>query len=190
MVFDKPAVPKPIGMKTICIFGEICEATSAAVIPELVECEFERDNIKELHIYICSEGGYLSHCFAIIDFILFLKKQFNLKIYTYALGEIASGGFFLFLLGEKRVMFPSCRIYVHEHITVDEEPKTYSNRIKEDKTTEKALYETYLNYTAQQLGTTKRRAKTLLALDKWLSSKDIARFNILGGASNEQAKSK
>ena len=189
MVFDHetPKRQRAIGRKTIGIFGEINESTTAAIIPELIEEEFERDNIKELHIYICSEGGFLSHCFAIIDFLLMLKERFGVMIYTYALGEIASGGFFLFLLGDKRMLYPSCRIFVHEHITTNEEPKTYSTRIKEDKTSEKALYEMYLAYTSTQLGTTKRRAKTLLAMNKWLSKKDIKQYNILGDK-DDQAK--
>lgn len=177
---DIAAVPKVPGVSSICVFGEIGEATTASVIPELMAIDFEDENIKELHIYICSEGGYLSHCFAIIDFILALKKQFNLTIYTYGLGEIASGGFFLFLLGDVRKLFPSCRIFVHEHITVGDEPQTYSDRLKADKTTEKELYETYLNYTAMMLGVNKRKAKSLLAKNKWLNKRDIKNYNILG----------
>lgn len=176
---SETAQPKPPAIKALCIFGEISEDTSSTVIPELLETDFEGENIKELHLYICSEGGYLSHCFAIIDFIRVLKRQFNLTIYTYGLGEIASGGFFLFLLGDKRILFPSCRIFVHEHITVDQEPQTYSDRLKADKTTEKELYETYLAYTSEELGISKKKAKTLLAKNKWLNSRDIKTYNIL-----------
>lgn len=173
-------VRKDTGIKTICIFGEISEDTSASIIPELINIDFEGENVKELHLYICSEGGYLSHCFAIIDFILALKKQFDLTIYTYGLGEIASGGFFLFLLGDYKYLFPSCRIFVHEHIIINEEPQTYSDRLKANKTIEKELYNTYLNYTAEQLRITKLKAKKLLAKNKWLSKQDIKTYNILG----------
>lgn len=174
--------------KQIGIFGEIDESTSSSVIPELLSTEWEKDKIKELHIYICSEGGYITHCFAIIDFVLALKEKFGLTVYTYGLGEIASGGFFLFLLGDKRMLFPSCRVYVHEHITVNEEPKTYSNRIKEDKTSEKELYENYLGYTAMQLKTTKKRAKALLAKDKYLNTREIKQYRILGDEDDNQEK--
>lgn len=171
---------EPVIIKSVCVFGEIGESTSSTVIPELLETNFIEENIKELHLYICSEGGMLSHCFALIDFIQVLKRQHNLTVYTYGLGEIASGGFFLFLLGDKRVLFPNCRIFVHEHITIDREPQTYSDRLKEDKTTEKELYETYINYTSTQLKVSNKRAKTLLAKNKWLTKRDIKSFNILG----------
>lgn len=167
-------------VRTFCIFGEIGDDTAAALIPQLMDLEFEKEKIKKINLYICSEGGYLPQCFAIIDFITSLKYQHNLTIHTYGLGEIASGGFFLFLLGDKRDLFPSCRIFVHEHITVDEEPQTYSDRIKADKTTEKELYQIYLNYTANRLGITKQKARRLLAKNKWLSKKDIENYNILG----------
>lgn len=180
------AKSKDTNVKAITIIGEIGESTTATVIPDLLETDFEENKIKELHIYICSEGGNFSDCFAIIDFITVLKEQFNLTIYTYGLGEISSGGFFLFLLGDNRILFPSCRTFVHEHITINEEPKTYSDRLKEDKTTEKELYEIYLNYTAKQLGLSKKKAKALLAKNKWLNKKDIKCYNILGEIKNEQ----
>ena len=179
----KPVIPN---IKSICIFGEIGEDTTATVIPELLETDFEKENITELHIYICSEGGLLSYCFALLDFIQVLKAQFNLTIYTYGLGEIGSGGFFLFLLGDKRILFSNCRVFVHEHITINPEAKTYSDRLKETKTTEKELYETYLNYTIKQLNITKKEAKRLLAKNKFLNKKDIKVYKILG-EEDEQA---
>lgn len=176
---NKPPTEQKQASKAICIFGEINDSTSGSVIPELLETEFEEENIKELHIYICSEGGELSHCFAIIDFIQLLKKRFNFTIYTYGLGEIASGGFFLFLLGDKRITFPNCRVFVHEHVIMNDESKTYSERIKNDKTIEKTLYETYLNYTLDRLKITKTKAKKLLQLNKWLSKNDIKKYNLI-----------
>ncbi len=169
-----------MSIKSIYVFGEISESTSSCIIPDLAETDFKTDKIKQLHIYICSEGGYLSHSFAIIDFITKLKKKYKFTIHTHAMGEIASGAFFLFLLGDKKILYPSCRIYVHEHSTINEEPKTYSIRIKEDKTSEKLLYEMYLKYTSTQLNLSRRKAKLLLKRNAWLSSGDIKRFNILG----------
>lgn len=177
MIFN---APESSGIKVLFVIGEIDEGTSGTIIPELLETDFEKNNIKELHFYICSEGGYLTHCFAIIDLILAIKKQFNLKIVTYGLGEIASGGFFLFLLGDKRILFPTCRVYVHEHITFGDESQTYSERLKADKTIEKELYKIYSNYTATQLGISKVKAKRLLAKKKYLTAKEIKDYSILG----------
>ena len=113
-----------------------------------------------------------------------LKKQFNVTIYTYGLGELASGGFFLFLLGDHRYIFPSCRVFVHEHITLNDDYRTYGQRLRDDKTIEKELYEMYLSYTVNQLGITKKRTSSLLAKNKWLSTSEIKDYNILGDNTN------
>ena len=169
-----------INIQNLFIFGEIETTTASEVISQITETDFEQENIKELHIYICSEGGFLSYCFAIIDMIRKIKKEHNITIYTYGLGEISSAGFFLFLLGDVRQLLPNCRIFVHEHITVDPEPQTYSDRLKADRTTEKLLYKSYFDYTKNQLGISDKKVKKLLAKNAWLTKKDIEKYNIVG----------
>lgn len=164
-------------LKILYIVGEVNESTTAEVAKELIEAEWEEENIRELHIYICSEGGYLRDCFAVIDLVQKIKSEFNITIRTYGLGEVASAGFFIFLLGDERQLFPSCRVFVHEHITMGTE-QTYGERIKADKTEEKEVYENYVKYTSERLGISVTKVKNLLKKNKWLTKKEIKTYRI------------
>ena len=164
--------------KNIYIIGEVNENTTSEVVRELIDINWEKENIKEFNIYISSMGGFLSDCFAIIDLTLQLKKDRNIIINTYGLGEVASAGFFLFLLGDTRTLYPSCRVFVHSHITVGDE-KTFVERVKADKTEEKELYNNYVDYMANQLGVSTTKAKNLLKKNKWLTKKEIRDYNII-----------
>lgn len=174
---QKATLPIPPSFKTLYIMGEVNENTTTEVTREIIESDWSGDNIRELHIYICSEGGYLRDCFAIIDLIRQIKKQFNITVRTYGLGEVASAGFFIFLLGDERQLFPSCRVFVHEHITVGTE-QTYGERIKADKTEEKEVYDNYVRYTAECLDISTRKVKNLLKKNKWLTQQEIKTYGI------------
>lgn len=163
--------------KIVYIVGEVNEGTTEQILREVVETNWKEDSIKELDIYIVSEGGYLRDCFAIIDLITLLRKEKNITVNTYGLGEIASAGFFLFLLGDKRFLYPSCRVFVHEHITINDE-KTYGERLKADRTEEKEVYDNYVSFTASRLDISITKAKNLLKKNKWLTKKEIEKHNI------------
>lgn len=170
--------------KIIHVIGEVNENTTENITKELIETNWKEDNIKELHIYICSEGGYLRDCFAIIDLIEDIREKDDIIIRTYGLGEVASAGFFIFLLGDERILYPSCRVFVHEHITIGDE-KTYGERIKADKTEEKEVYDNYVNFTAERLNITNTKAKNLLRKNKWLTKKEVKNYNIHRKLDNE-----
>lgn len=163
--------------KNLYIIGEVNDGISNELIREMVEIDWEENPIKELNIYINSQGGFLSDCFAIIDLIQEFKNKYNFIINTFGLGEVASAGLFLFLLGDNRFLFPSCRVFVHSHITVSAE-KTYDERIKEDNTDEKAIYNNYVEFMANRLNISTAKAKNLLKKCKWLTKKEIKDYNI------------
>ena len=169
---------KTINIKTLYAIGDVDEVMSKEIIKEMVEHDWDEDKPDEIHLYISSEGGYLHDCFAMIDIIDIFRKRFNFKVITFGLGEIASAGFFLFMLGDDRVLFPSCRVFVHEHITVSSE-QTYSERIKADKGEETIVYSNYVDYTSRRLNLSKAKAKTLLKKNKWLTDKEVKNFNII-----------
>jgi ATP-dependent protease ClpP protease subunit len=171
---EKESTPET---KALFVIGEVNETTVEGIVKDIVETDWIEDNIKEVHMYICSEGGYLRDCFAVIDIIQQIKMQFNLTIRTYGLGEVASAGFFLFLLGDDRFLFPSCRVFVHEHITINDE-KTYGERLKADKTEEREVYDNYVRYTAERLQIGVTKAKNLLKKNKWLTKKEIKAHGI------------
>jgi ATP-dependent protease ClpP protease subunit len=162
--------------KTIYIIGEIDETVANETISGLLAANWEE--VKTLNLYITSPGGFLSACFAITDMLLFIKEKYGVKINTFGLGEIASAGFFIFIAGQKRKLFPSCRVYVHTHITINSDAETYDQRLKADKHEEKEVYDNYVTYTAQQLTLTIPESKRLLKKQKWLTRKEIEKFNI------------
>lgn len=160
--------------KIVYITGEINKNVSCQLIPDILNTNWKN---KTLELYITSQGGFLSECFSIIDILRDIKNKYKVKIITHGLGEVASAGFFIFIFGDERIIHPSCRVFVHTHITVDE-GKTYGERIKADKTEEKYIYENYIDYTSKQLGLSLTKTKTLLNKNKWLSMKEIENYNI------------
>lgn len=170
--------------KIIYIIGEINDETANETITALLNTKWE-EGVKEIHLYITSQGGFLSDCFAIIDLIMHIREKYGVTIYTYGLGEIASAGFFIFIVGDIRVLFPSCRVFVHTHITINGAQETYQDRIKADKTEEKEVYENYMKYTAKQLVISIAKSKNLLKKSKWLSRKEIKDYNIGKEVDNE-----
>lgn len=162
--------------KIVYIIGEINESVAQETIAILLNTNWKE--VKSLKIYITSPGGYLTDCFAITDLLLLIKAKYDVTITTFGLGEIASAGFFIFIAGSKRILFPSCRVFVHTHITVNSETETYDQRLKADKHEEKEVYDNYTKYTADQLKLSIVEAKKLLKKQKWLSRTEIEKFKI------------
>lgn len=166
-----------IKVKNLYIFGDINETKSREIVQEL--SELEEENINLINLYICSDGGLLSDCFAIIDFILDFKARTGCKVITHALGDAASAGFYIFILGDKRIVYPNTRIFVHEHITMNDDNQTYHERLKQQKTDEKEIYESYIKYTAEQLNIPIKKAKILVRKNAFLSKDDLIKYNII-----------
>jgi len=166
-----------IKTKQIYVVGEINDEVSKEVLKALFETKWKKEQITNLSIYIASEGGYLQDCFAIIDAILFVKEAFNISVCTFGLGECASAGFFIFLSGDTRVLFPRCSVFVHEHITMFSE-STYSETKKEEKDA-KVLYDMYVKYTSDRLGMSITRTKNLLKKNRYLTPQELVKYKIV-----------
>lgn len=164
-------------IKSLYLIGEINEEVSKDSIRYLFETNWTDEGIQALNVYINSEGGFLKDCFGIIDAINFVRKACGVTINTYGLGECASAGFFLFIVGDYRILFPNCKVYVHEHIA-DTIGATYGER-KRDEKDQKVLYEMYVTYTANSLGISKTRVKNLLKKNRYLTDKELESYNIL-----------
>lgn len=68
---------------------------------------------KPIKLYIHSPGGYLTSAFSIIDTIKLSKTP----VYTIAIGDVYSGGFFIFLAGDKKYTYPHASFLYHEGAT-------------------------------------------------------------------------
>jgi len=163
--------------KQLYIIGEINEERSKDIIKALFETDWKGSGINNLSIYISSEGGYLIDCFAMIDAIQFIRDTFDVHVSTFGLGECTSAGFFLFLLGDLRVLFPNCKVFVHEHISMLGE-SSYDDTKREIKD-QKMVYDMYVEYSSKRLGISKTRVKTLLKKNRYLTQKELEKFNII-----------
>lgn len=159
------------------VFGLIDSSTSESIIRSLVENESQFDENTNINIYICSEGGELYECFAIIDFFNDQQSRCNYTINTHGLGCVSSGGFFLFILGDNRKLYPKTRVFVHEHLAEGDDVLPYTKKLDGLKE-EKILNKIYIQYVADKLEVSFRTAKALLQKDKWLNDKELQQYNI------------
>lgn len=73
------------------------------------------DQRQPIKIYINSPGGLLTSTFTMIDTIKLSKTP----VYTIAIGETYSGGFFTFLAGHKKYAYPHASFLYHEGATAN-----------------------------------------------------------------------
>lgn len=162
--------------KAMFAIGEVNSQMCLDLIKELLDTNWIE--YSELTLYICSEGGSLPDCFAILDMINFIRETFGIHVTTFGLGEAASAGFFLLCSGDDRAIFPNCQIYVHEHLTIGDGTSSYSERKREDKDQDR-LYTMYINYTAERLGISKARVQGLLKKNRYLKPSELISYNII-----------
>lgn len=79
------------------------------------EAKIPVEERKPIKIYIQSPGGMLTSTFTMIDSIKLSKTP----VYTIAIGETYSGGFFTFLAGHKRFAYPHASFLYHEGATAN-----------------------------------------------------------------------
>lgn len=170
--------------KQLYIIGPIDEEVSRDIIKALFETDWKKEEINNLSIYIASEGGYLKDCFAIIDAIQFIRDTFDVHISTFGLGECASAGFFLLLVGDLRVKFPRCNIFVHEHITTSGD-SSYSDMKREGRDA-RIIYEQYVAYCAERLGISHTKVKNLLRKNRYLTDKELIKYKIISEVEDDE----
>lgn len=95
------------------LMGTIDHETVRPVIEWILHENFVRKKkFKELLLMVCSDGGELSHAFALID----VMRSSKIPIKTVGLGSIASCGLLIFLSGAagRRVLTPNTSILSHQ----------------------------------------------------------------------------
>ena len=94
--------------------GDVDQDTMKPIIEWILSENFKTENRKTLlTLAICSPGGDLNACFALVDVI----KGSSIPIRTIGMGMIASCGLLLFISGEKgkRVLTPNTSILSHQY---------------------------------------------------------------------------
>ncbi len=130
---------------------------------------------KELTLGICSPGGDLNACFALVD----VMKGSKIPIRTIGMGMIASCGLLMFISGEKgrRILTPNTSILSHQYSwgTYGKEHELFAQVKEYDLTTERIV-----NHYKKCTGLTEKdiRKYLLPPHDVWLSAKEAKKLGL------------
>jgi ATP-dependent Clp protease protease subunit len=156
--------------------GEVTMETMSPIINWIVAANFTKEKKhKELTLGICSPGGDLNACFALVD----VMKGSKIPIRTIGMGMIASCGLVLFISGTKgkRVLTPNTSILSHQYSwgTYGKEHELFAQVKEYDLTTERMI-----NHYKKCTGLTESdiRQYLLPPHDVWLSAKEAKKLGL------------
>lgn len=110
---DTPAKPEKPSLRDSGTYLFAADVNTESVKPciEWILEEGIRQTHKELNLIVCSRGGYVTDCFALID----IMEGSLIPVNTLGLGCIASCGLTIFLFGRKRVLTSNTYILAHQY---------------------------------------------------------------------------
>ena len=156
--------------------GEVTQETMLPIINWIISANFTKEKKhKELTLGICSPGGDLNACFALVD----VMKGSKIPIRTIGMGMIASCGLVLFISGTKgkRVLTPNTSILSHQYSwgTYGKEHELFAQVKEYDLTTERMI-----NHYKKCTGLTESdiRQYLLPPHDVWLSAKEAKKLGL------------
>ena len=162
--------------KGIYLFmGPVEADTCKDAIEFVLKQNLEKKKKKRLQFLICSPGGEVPPCFALID----IMKGSKIPIHTVGLGIIASCGLLLFITGEKgnRILTPNTSILSHQFSlgSWGKEHELFA-QVKEFELSTKRMIEHYKKCT----GLTEKEIRTYLLPpeDVWLSAQEAKKLKI------------
>jgi len=163
--------------KGIVVFmGDVTVETMSPLIDWIISENYNKvKKKKELTLGICSPGGDLHACFALID----VMKGSSIPIKTIGMGMIASCGLLMFISGEKgrRVLTPNTSILSHQYSwgSYGKEHELFSAVKEYDLTTERMINH-YKKCTG--LNETAIRKYLLPPHDVWLGAKEAKKLGL------------
>ena len=156
--------------------GEVTQETMLPIINWIISANFTKEKKhKELTLGICSPGGDLNACFALVD----VMKGSKIPIRTIGMGMIASCGLVLFISGTKgkRVLTPNTSILSHQYSwgTYGKEHELFAQVKEYDLTTERMI-----NHYKKCTGLSEKdiRQYLLPPHDVWLSAKEAKKLGL------------
>jgi len=159
----------------VVFMGDVTVETMSPLIDWILAENYSEKKKKELTLGICSRGGDLNACFALVD----IMKGSKIPIRTVGLGMIASCGLLMFITGEKgrRVLTPNTSILSHQYSwgSVGKEHELFA-RVKELELTTERMINHYKKCTG--LNETAIRKYLLPAHDVWLGAKDAKKLGL------------
>ena len=156
--------------------GDVTQETMKPLIDWIIAENFNKEKKKkELTLGICSPGGDLNACFALVD----VMKGSKIPIRTIGMGMIASCGLLMFISGEKgrRILTPNTSILSHQYSwgTYGKEHELFAQVKEYDLTTERIV-----NHYKKCTGLTEKdiRKYLLPPHDVWLSAKEAKKLGL------------
>ena len=181
MVDAGPVMPMPMMQADLyasgifLFVGGVDSDSCREAIEFVLKQNTEKRKKKKLQFMICSPGGEMPPCFALID----IMKGSKIPIHTIGLGLIASCGLLLFISGEKgkRILTPNTSILSHQFSwgSHGKEHELFA-QIKEFELSTKRMLDHYKKCT----GLTEKdiRKHLLPPEDVWLSAKESKKLGI------------
>ncbi len=170
-------VPKmQLLMEGVVVFmGDVTVESMSPLIDWILAENFAEKRKKELTLGICSRGGDLNACFALVD----VMKGSKIPIKTIGLGMIASCGLLMFITGEKgrRVLTPNTSILSHQYSwgSIGKEHELFA-RVRELELTTERMINHYKKCTG--LKEADIRKYLLPAHDVWLGAKEAKKLGL------------
>jgi ATP-dependent Clp protease protease subunit len=163
-------------MEGVVVFmGDVTVESMSPLIDWILAENFAEKRKKELTLGICSRGGDLNACFALVD----VMKGSRIPIKTIGLGMIASCGLLMFITGEKgrRVLTPNTSILSHQYSwgSVGKEHELFA-RVRELELTTERMINHYKKCTG--LNEPAIRKYLLPPHDVWLGAKEAKKLGL------------
>jgi len=155
---------------------DVTQESMKPLINWIIAENFNKEKKKEeLTLGICSRGGDLNACFALVD----IMKGSKIPIRTIGMGMIASCGLVIFISGEKgrRVLTPNTSILSHQYSwgSFGKEHELFA-AVKEFDLTTRRMIDHYKKCTG--LSEKDIRKYLLPPHDVWLSAKEAKKLGL------------
>ena len=156
--------------------AEVTQESMKPLIDWIIAENYNKEKKKkELTLGICSPGGDLNACFALVD----IMKGSKIPIRTIGMGMIASCGLLMFISGEKgrRVLTPNTSILSHQFSwgSFGKEHELFA-AVKEFDLTTRRMIDHYKKCTG--LSEEDIRKYLLPPQDVWLSAKEAKKLGL------------
>ena len=156
--------------------AEVTQETMKPLIDWIIAENYNKEKKKkELTLGICSPGGDLNACFALVD----VMKGSKIPIRTIGMGMIASCGLLMFISGEKgrRILTPNTSILSHQYSwgSFGKEHELFA-AVKEFDLTTRRMIDHYKKCTG--LSEEDIRKYLLPPQDVWLSAKEAKKLGL------------
>ena len=160
----------------VIFMGDVTVESMGPLIDWILAENYKKEKRqKELTLGICSRGGDLNACFALVD----IMKGSKIPIRTVGLGMIASCGLLMFITGTKgrRILTPNTSILSHQYSwgSVGKEHELFA-RVKELELTTERMINHYKKCTG--LKETDIRKYLLPPHDVWLGAKEAKKLGL------------